>query len=612
MLPEEGLSRSLELLAPARDADTGIAAVDHGADAIYIGASHFGARKQAGNSLQELSRLIAYAHRFKARVYVTLNTLLYDNELEAAHKLIWELYQLGADALIVQDMGILQMDLPPLPLHASTQTNNRSLEKVQFLEQAGFQQVVLARELNLQQIAHISQNTRIPLEFFIHGALCVSYSGQCYMSHHLNGRSANRGECSQPCRFAYDLQTEDGKTLVRDQHLLSLKDLNLSHQLRQLVDAGISSFKIEGRLKDPGYVKNITAHYRRLLDDLIEQDARLRRSSSGRVQTAFTPEPQKSFSRGFTTYFVEGRQKSIWSPHTPKSLGEKIGRVRKVQSHHFELENGNLLNNGDGLCFFNRKQKLVGLRASRVEGQKVYGDRLQELYAGAVIYRNQNNDFEKQVDKSRETRKIAIRLLLKQQGSTFSLQLTDEDGLQSEVQQDFAAEAAEKAEKSLQQIQQQLAKWGGTPFALESLVCDWQEVPFLPAGFLNQLRRQAGEKHLQLRDASYEPPRFVLQRSTHPYPENCSDYHSNITNQLARDFYRQHGCETPAPGFELEAPNGPKKVMTTKHCIRHATDQCPKDNPGASAAPLLLKSGKNNYRLIFDCKNCEMQVFTKD
>src|SRR5690554_3257305 len=439
MLPEEGLSRSLELLDPARDADTAIAAVDHGADAIYIGASHFGARKQAGSSLQELSRLIAYAHRFKARVYVTLNTLLYDNELEAAHKLIWELYQLGADALIVQDMGILQMDLPPLPLHASTQTNNRSLEKVLFLEQAGFQQVVLARELNLQQIAHISQNTRVPLEFFIHGALCVSYSGQCYMSHHLNGRSANRGECSQPCRQAYDLQTEDGKTLVRDQHLLSLKDLNLSHQLRQLVDAGISSFKIEGRLKDPAYVKNITAHYRKLLDDLIEQDTRLSRSSSGRVQTAFTPEPQKSFSRGFTIYFVEGRQKSIWSPHTPKSLGEKITTTNPATTGQ------------------------MGRHPLRV------GESGVRLAASPLFTR----------------------------------------GLSQ---------------------------------------------PIASAG-----RRKA-----------------------------------------------------PAPGFELEAPKGPKKVMTTKHCIRHATDQCPKENPGASAAPLLLKSGKNNYRLIFDCKNCEMQIFTQD
>lgn len=610
MLSEKDGITYLELLAPAKDADTGIAAIEHGADAVYIGASKFGARKQAGNSLAEIARLVQFARQFHARVYVTLNTLLYNHELKEAEALIWDIYRTGADALIVQDMGILQMNLPPLPLHASTQTDNRTPEKVRFLEEAGFQQVVLARELSLEQISHIRAVTTGPLEYFVHGALCVSYSGQCYMSHALNGRSANRGECSQPCRLPYDLATTDRKSVAQNQHLLSLKDLNLSHRLKDLADAGITSFKIEGRLKDMGYVKNVTTHYRQQLDALIDQNPAYGRSSSGRIAPDFSPSPEKSFSRGFSTYFLDGRHKGIWSLHTPKSMGEKIGKVIQVNKDHFLLENAELLSNGDGLCFLNRQMKLTGLRANVVKGQKVYVESVMDLHAGATLFRNQDHAFDKTLSQSQNIRKVAIELLLSETAEGLRLRISDEDGLSSTTEMPIDKQLANKPERALEQIHQQLSKWGASIFAVETIKVDMEKPLFVAASVLNQLRRELTEQHLKRRIEEYQRPGATLSPTFHAFPAGITDYSLNVTNHLAKAFYEQHGCRDVAAGFEIKQPAGPKRVMTTKHCIRYATEQCPKINPGATGEKLILKSGKNQYQLIFDCKNCEMQILT--
>ena len=607
----EGKVHRLELLAPARDLNCGVAAIDHGADAVYIGAHKFGARKVAGNSLTDIGKLVEYAHLFHARVYVAINTLLFDDELEEAEKLTWDLYNLGADAIIVQDMGILQMNLPPIPLHASTQTDNRTPGKVKFLEEAGFRQVVLARELTLDQIREIRKNTSVPLEFFVHGALCVSYSGKCYMSHVSTGRSANRGECSQPCRLPYNLETLGGQTLVKNQHLLSLKDLNLSHRLKDLIDAGITSFKIEGRLKDAAYVKNITSYYRRELDKIMEANPFLVRSSSGNITSGFMPAPEKSFSRGFSTYFLDGRQKGIWSLHTPKSLGEKVGKVVKVEKDHFVVQTHRLLNNGDGLCFFDRNMKLCGLKADVVNNEKIFTSATNGLYAGATLYRNYDHAFAKQLEITGGERKIAIRLRFSESEQGITLELEDEDGIISKVEQEMTKEPAQKPEKAMEQIKSQLTKWGNTPFVPQSIKIDLQQPLFIPVSVLNGLRRTLADRHHQKRIETHVREEFQTVRTFHRYPEDLSSFESNVLNRLARSFYEQHGIENIPDGMELiKQPKNKARVMTTKHCIRYATDQCPRENPQARADDLILKSDQTTYLLKFDCKNCEMQIFS--
>lgn len=607
----EGIHQKLELLAPARDLTCGLAAIDHGADAVYIGAHKFGARKVAGNSLADIGKLIEYAHLFHARVYVAINTLLFDDELEEAEKLIWDLYSLGADAIIVQDMGILQMNLPPIPLHASTQTDNRTPGKVKFLEEAGFRQVVLARELSLDQIREIRSTTTVPLEYFVHGALCVSYSGKCYMSHASTGRSANRGECSQPCRLPYNLETLDGQTLVKNQHLLSLKDLNLSYRLKDLIDAGISSFKIEGRLKDAAYVKNITSYYRRELDKIIEANPNLTRSSSGSITSGFMPAPEKSFSRGFSTYFLDGRQKGIWSLHTPKSLGEKIGKVVKVEKDYFVVQSDHPLNNGDGFCFFDRSMKLCGLKADVVNNSKIFTSATNGLYAGATLYRNYDHAFAKQLETTGGERKMGIRLRFSESAQGVTLELEDEDGITSRVEQELKKEPAQKPEKALEQIKSQLTKWGNTPFVPQSIKIDLQQPLFIPVSTLNGLRRSLDDQHRQKRTETHNREEFQTVPTFHPYPDDLSSFESNVLNHLARSFYEQHAIETIPDGLErMTQPIKRARVMTTKHCIRYATDQCPRENPKARADDLILKSDKTTYLLKFDCKNCEMQVYS--
>ncbi|TCO06957.1 peptidase U32 family protein [Natronoflexus pectinivorans] len=611
MLQEKRSVTSLELLAPAKDLECGIAAINHGADAVYTGAPKFGARAAAGNSLQDIARLTEYAHIFNVKVYVALNTLLYDHELSEAEKLIQQLYQTGVDAIIIQDMGITQLNLPPIAIHASTQTDNRTPEKVKFLEDAGFEQVVLARELTLNEIKEIRKSTKVPLEFFIHGALCVSYSGQCYMSHATTKRSANRGECSQPCRLPYSLENKQGNPLVKNQHLLSLKDLNNTNHLLDLINAGISSFKIEGRLKDAAYVKNVTSWYRQQLDEIIDSDSSLARSSSGRVSIPFEPSPSKTFSRGFTTYFLNGREVNIWSLHTPKSLGEKLGRVVTISREYFIVEDGISFNNGDGVCFLNKSKQLKGFRISKTIGNKVYADDIKELYSGAMLYRNHDQLFEKQLNNSKENRRITMELTLIETEDGICLQMTDEDGLRSEIRKKIKKEPARNEEMALKSIRDQLSKWGNTIFNPSSIKLQLLQPLFIPAAEINAIRRELTEIHQTKRINSYSRQEKVFPKTSHPYPDAPEDFSLNISNHLAEKFYNLHGVKITEPAFEIKSPAG-AKLMTTRHCIRYANNSCPKENPKATPENLILKSGNNSYELKFDCKKCEMHIFDLD
>jgi putative protease len=609
MLSEE--IRSLELLSPARDLECGLAAINHGADAVYIGSDRFGARKQAGNSLSDIQKLTEYAHLFGVKIYVTINTLLFNEELKSAETLINELYKIKVDAIIVQDMGILEMDLPPIPLHASTQTDNRTPEKVKFLEDAGFRQVVLARELTQDQIRDIKTKTSVPLEFFVHGALCVCYSGKCYMSHQTTGRSANRGECSQPCRLPYTLSTPQGKILLDNQHILSLKDLNLSNNLKQLIDAGITSFKIEGRLKDAGYVKNITTYYRQKLDEIIDSNDQLKRASSGITHPLFKATPEKSFSRGFTSYFINGRQHDIWSPHTPKSMGEKLGKVVKTGSNFFILENGISVNNGDGLCFLTQKDELKGFRVNRTTGNKIETDDTNQLYAGATLFRNHDQAFDKQISKSEGDRKINISLHFTETDDGVKLSLTDEDKITTIIEEALQKELAQKPEKALIQIQNQLNKWGNTIFQPIDIQVDLNQPLFITTGFINQMRRDLCDRHQRNRIKQYPQEIAELLPTNHPYPYTLDDYSSNITNSLCEKFYQRHHVDQITMGLEVKSANGEIKVMTTRHCIRHATNLCPRENKDVKSTPLIMSRGNQTFELRFDCAKCEMEVWKK-
>ena len=461
--------RKIELLAPAKNLECGIAAIDHGADAVYIGAPRFGARAAAGNSLEDIEALVKHAHLYRARIYVALNTILKDEELPETEKLIWDLWRIGVDALIVQDMGILSLNLPPIPLHASTQMDNRHVEKVKFLAETGFKQIVLARELSLEQIRKIHEAVpQTPLEIFVHGALCVSYSGQCYVSEHCFGRSANRGACAQFCRLAFDMVDADGKTIMQNKHLLSLKDLNQSEELEKLLDAGASSFKIEGRLKDVAYVKNVTAYYRKRLDEIFKRRREYIRASSGEVKLAFKPQLDKSFTRGFTNYFLFERNKDIFSFDTPKSLGEEMGYVKEIRGNYIIVAGVKPFNNGDGVCYLDERGKLKGLRINRVENNKLFpAGEMPRIKQRTVLYRNFDQEFEKLMQRDSAERKLRVVLRLEENQFGFTLTLTDEDDYQVSVVLETQKELARTPQT--ENLKKQLGKLGNTPFEVERI-----------------------------------------------------------------------------------------------------------------------------------------------
>ena len=603
----------LELLAPARNADFGIAAIDHGADAVYIGGPAFGARAGAGNGIEDIQRLVAHAHRFHARVFVTLNTILHDQELEDARRMAWQIHEAGADALILQDMGLLECDLPPIQLHASTQTDNRTLGKVKFLQDVGFSQIVLARELELSQIRKIAAGTQANLEFFIHGALCVAYSGQCYISHAHTGRSANRGECSQACRLPYTLEDPAGRIVAHQKHLLSMKDNDQSANLRALVDAGISSFKIEGRLKDLSYVKNITAHYRTLLDAVLEELPGYHRASSGRSTFTFLPQPEKTFNRGRTDYFVNDRQADIGAFDTPAFAGQASGEITLVGADWFELHSDETFHNGDGLSFFDEDQELVGMRINVARGPRLYPNEMpSDLRAGMALYRNRDQAFERQLEKPSAERRIRVWLQLGETASGFQLTATDEDGIRASAALIHAREPAQNGERALAGLRENLAKLGNTWFAAAEIALDLSQAWFLPASAVNGLRRSVIDQLIAARQAAYQrPARALAVEPPVAYPEAELSYLGNVLNGHSRSFYQKHGVQVIAEAYEANQETGEVSVMITKHCLRYSFNLCPKEVKGIKPDPMTLVNGKERLTLRFDCKKCEMHVMGK-
>lgn len=601
--------RKIELLAPAKNLECGIAAIDHGADAVYIGAPKFGARAAAVNSLEDIAALVEYAHLYNARIYVTVNTILKDEELQETEKMIWALFRAGVDALIVQDMGITGLNLPPIPLHASTQMDNRTVEKVRFLADAGFRQVVLARELSLREISKIHEACPdVPLEIFVHGALCVSYSGQCYVSQACFGRSANRGECAQFCRLPFSLVDAEGRVIVKDKHLLSLKDLNQSDELEALLDAGASSFKIEGRLKDVSYVKNVTAAYRRKLDAIFARRKEYVRASSGSCRYAFNPQLDKSFSRGFTHYYLHGRTKDVFSFDTPKSLGEEMGTMKEARGNYLTVAGLKSFNNGDGVCYIDEQGRLQGFRINRVEGNKLYPQEMPRIKPRTVLYRNFDQEFEKILARKSSERRIAVSVRLTDTLFGFALTLTDEDD--NSVTLSLAREKEPARTPQEENLKTQLAKFGNTPFEAVRIDIDFAGNWFLPASVLADFRRQAVEKLISARRINYRRELFVLKPTAHAFPQSTLTYLGNVMNAQAVSFYTGHGVASIAPAFE-RAPAEKAVLMFCKHCLRYSMGWCPvhqrERSPYREPYYLVSTDGKR-FRLEFDCKNCQMKV----
>lgn len=601
--------RKIELLAPAKNLECGIAAIDHGADAVYIGAPKFGARAAAVNSLEDIAALVEYAHLYNARIYVTVNTILKDEELQETEKMIWALFRAGVDALIVQDMGITGLNLPPIPLHASTQMDNRTVEKVRFLADAGFRQVVLARELSLREISKIHEACPdVPLEIFVHGALCVSYSGQCYVSQACFGRSANRGECAQFCRLPFSLVDAEGRVIVKDKHLLSLKDLNQSDELEALLDAGASSFKIEGRLKDVSYVKNVTAAYRRKLDAIFARRKEYARASSGSCRYAFNPQLDKSFSRGFTHYYLHGRTKDVFSFDTPKSLGEEMGTMKEARGNYLTVAGLKSFNNGDGVCYIDEQGRLQGFRINRVEGNKLYPQEMPRIKPRTVLYRNFDHEFEKILARKSSERRIAVSVRLTDTPFGFALTLTDEDD--NSVTLSLAREKEPARTPQEENLKTQLAKFGNTPFEAVRIDIDFAGNWFLPASVLADFRRQAVEKLISARRINYRRELFVLKPTAHAFPQSTLTYLGNVMNGQAVSFYAGHGVASIAPAFE-RAPAEKAVLMFCKHCLRYSMGWCPvhqrERSPYREPYYLVSTDGKR-FRLEFDCKNCQMKV----
>lgn len=610
--------RHIELLAPARNLECGLEAVRHGADAVYIGAPRFGARAAAGNSLADIACLVSFAHLYNVHVYVALNTILKEEELAETEQMIHDLYRAGVDALIVQDMGITRLQLPPIPLHASTQTDNRTPQKVRFLAEAGFRQVVLARELSLEEIRTIHQEVpQTALEVFVHGALCVSYSGQCYASQACFGRSANRGECAQFCRLPFTLTDADGRVVVRDKHLLSLKDLNQIDLLEQLLDAGVSSLKIEGRLKEVSYVKNVTAAYRQRLDAIYRRRPEYRSASSGSCRYTFQPQLEKSFSRGFTHYFLQGRDPDILSPDTPKSLGEEMGTMKEQRGGYLTVAGVKPFHNGDGVCYLDEQGRLQGFRVNRVENNKLYpAGEMPRIRPRTRLYRNFDQAFERLLARPSSDRKIGVCWELAETKWGFRLTLADEDD--NRVSLAFAAEKEPARTPQADNLRTLLTRLGETPFeVIGSLSSDGEGVSlkltrnwFLPSSVVTEWRRKAIERLQAARRINYRREVAVWHPTTHPYPAASLTYLGNVMNPAARSFYLSHGLQHIDPAFEAQPVEG-AVLMFCRHCLRYSMGWCPSHQHGRSPYRepyYLTASDGRRFRLQFDCRACQMKV----
>jgi len=601
---------SLELLAPAGDADIGIAAIDHGADAVYIGAPKFSARAAAGVSLSDIARLIKHAHFYRAKVYVALNTILSDAEFAESLDIIRKIYELGADGLIIQDVGLLELDLPPIPLIASTQMHNHTPDKVRFLEAVGFKRVILARELSLEEIADIRRQTgRIELESFVHGALCVSYSGQCYMSQAVAGRSGNRGVCAQPCRSHYTLIDGEGNKILQNKYLLSLKDLNLMNRLPDLLAAGVTSFKIEGRYKGIEYVKNVTAAYRQVIDQFISGHPNYRRSSSGKSVPVFTPDVGRTFNRGYTQYFISGKREKMASIDTQKSIGQSLGKITAVGKDFFRIDRHDL-QNGDGLCFFTGQNDLAGFRVDRIDKEKIYPNDMKGLEVGTSVYRNRDMAFTRILKKPSAGRLLAVEMNFIQEDTFIRLTVKDEDGNEADAVKEVLFESSRNPDRAREQVEKHLTSTGNTFFSVVNLTIQPREPGFLSASILNGLRREVLEKLTRVRNEAYSRDSMPFTPNDFPYPDKQLDFHANVFNALARKFYERHVATVTEPAFETLSDISGKTVMTTRYCVRYQLDLCPKlQNPKFTIKePLRLTDAHHAYRLEFDCRQCLMSV----
>ena len=603
----------IELLAPAREVEHGIEAIKYGADAVYIGGPAFSARSAAGNSLEDIAKLVEFAHIYNARIYVALNTILTDEELAEAEKLAWSLYKVGVDALIIQDYGLLQANLPPIALHASTQMDNRNLDKVRFWEKCGFEQVVLARETDVKSMADIASHTKVRLETFIHGALCVSYSGQCYMSQRMLGRSANRGECGQPCRMKYSLFDADGKTIAKDKYLLSLKDFSAEKYLAEMIKAGVSTFKIEGRLKDITYVKTTVAYYRRVIDEFLAKNNEYHRMSYGTSRYGFQPNLHKIFNRGLTTYNLSGKREKMANIDTPKSMGEYVGTtsLQKGSTLQIRLADNVVLANGDGFCYVDRNGELIGFRANKAQGDSIELPAGLRVQTNAKLYRNLDIRYDTAVNNDTCNRQIDAQIVMTETPGGFTLEMTDISGDKAQVTFDSKKELAQNPQMANDNIVKTLKKTGGTPFCVTDVKIDSQNTYFFAMSTLNEWRRALINTLISNKLSAWKrEPRLPMVENLQ-FPSNATDYRLNVHNAQAKKFIEQCGIANPAWSYERE-PKQKAELMRCKYCIRYELGICLKKDTAEAAKfkqPLkLVGSDGAEYALVFDCKKCEMAV----
>ena len=596
------------MLSPARNLECGLAAVDHGADAVYIGAAKYGARASAGNSVQDIATLCKYAHQFKVKVYVTVNTILFDTELQETQDLIWELYRVGVDALIVQDLALLKLNLPPIPLHASTQMDNQTPEKAVALRALGYRQIVLARELSLEQIREIHHAVPdVPLEAFVHGALCVSYSGRCYASQYCFGRSANRGECAQFCRLPFSLEDSNGERIVEDKFLLSLRDMNRSRHIEEMMDAGIRSFKIEGRLKNVSYVKNITAYYRQQIDAVLRRRTEYRRSSFGEEEFFFTPDPTRSFSRGFTNYFLHGRTDDLASPDTPKSRGQFVGHVKEVRRGCIIVAGTTPFSNGDGLCFQDAQGQLQGFRVNRVEGNHLYPAEMPDVKKGDSLWRNYDQQWEKVMARETAARRIPLSFSFCETEDGFELKALAQGGKEHAKQ--FHTEHQLARTDQTAGIKEVLSKLGDTIYYAKDVEIRFSQPWFIPRSLLADWRRSLMEDFVK--EELYREE--VSQQQQHNISAPASSFNFNISNRLSQQFVADTCGIKPTVALEVtgKQPEG-MPLMTCRFCLRYQMGWCPRqhrvNSPYQEPYYLCSKDGRR-FRLDFDCKKCEMKVF---
>ncbi len=596
--------KTVELLAPAKDYASAVAAVDYGADAVYIGGAKFGARQAAGNSAEEIARVVEYARRYGVRVHAALNTLVWDDELEEAERQARELIAAGVDALIVQDMALRRMSLP-VELHASTQVCNSTPEGARFLGEAGFARVILERNLSLDEIRAICSATAAEVECFVHGAICVGFSGRCFLSRSMSGRSGNRGACSQPCRLAWDLTDGRGRTYIAGKHLLSVRDMNLSHRIGDLLDAGVTSFKIEGRLKDTNYIKNVVAYYRRVVDEALAVRPGFVRSSAGESVPDFTPDPSKSFTRGESEYFFAGKRPGVASFDTPKAVGEYVGRVAKVFGNGFTLLGEAELAPGDGICFIT-PHGVTGTNVNAAEGRRIVPNRMEGIVAGAEVYRNSDRLFNLRLERSRTRRVIPATAVAEVSAEGFAMTYTDCEGVTASAARTVPLDRAKNPGANASALRVQAMKSGDTIFAVrdaEVRGAEW----FVPASLAAEVRREALSALDEARRNRPLEHRILPENPAARYPSERLTAEENVTNRLAEAFYRDHGVREIERGLDLAPTTAGHRVMRSAYCIRREIGECLRERPRLRG-DLYLEHGAHRYRLEFDCAACEMSL----